>query len=626
MITVVRVYGFDTETTPFGVGYTPELKLWCMYSALGEFSGRTARQFRNVVQDMYDDMEEDIIIVAHNLLYDYYFTMFYESLDLWKNSRVTIRVLDTPNYAIFTKQVSSYDRETKKYRKKTYSITFIDLSNYFPGKPTLENVASSMGLPVKLDGSLMFKENLSVDEWILFEKYCMRDAEICYKAFKKINPFINGKLRKTGASLAFGDLKKRSGWERFHRAPWIRQAERSAYLGGRSESNPMYRRQYLQGYKYDVHSMYPFVMYDYKVPIKLLGYAKPGTEFEQQNVFDILTQIYLSDDRTALIQADIILNTNCMPHKSSIKLGCCESKEDEGKLCFDPVGVNGERKKLKNYFSIYELYPAMRDNEIVVKHVYTIILYKTERGKFNPFVDHWYPIKQKARGAEKQRAKLFLNSAYGKFGERKRYTMKFDDEMRDQLERLIDIEGVRYGNMDIYYAPEIGFNNEKIGQNISVLIEGGDFHVTKVIQDDSWGACCIVATEITARARRKLYEEALLPYEWIQVDTDGVVLLEQMDWEMVDNEHQTLGMWGLEECEDEVTGEKYQSCEYISYGKKDYRCLHKKGLKLKGVPKKAREVKEGVWDYEYLIKPKSARRRKNIPVFSLVKMTKRRKY
>ena len=261
----MKIFGFDTETSLFEYNRSPDLFQWVLTSDNETYVGSTSSEFRDLIQNLYDNMRDDIVVVAHNLPFDYYMVMLFHTLKLQQGRSYKIRTLSKPSLAYFSKKVYYWEypdehakngfsrvyykrlipKGVKTRRKtKTFRLNFTDLSNYFLGFPKLEEVAVSFGLKGKFNPQTMFNFNLQhflinsvsdnydyMDDYLkaytdMYE-YCLHDAFLVKEVLRMIlndNPVDIG-FRFTGNSLGFTILKELSGWRTFDRPPFVKQKE-----------------------------------------------------------------------------------------------------------------------------------------------------------------------------------------------------------------------------------------------------------------------------------------------------------------------------------------------------------------------------------------------------------------
>ena len=159
---------------------------------------------------------------------------------------------------------------------------------------------------------------------------------------------------------------------------------RKGYKGGRTEIFKMRGKDLNY---YDINSLYPSVMYDFKYPLPIKDNFKKVSEFHP----DKLGYYYIDAEIKDLKIPVLFYSMN-------------------GKFCF-PVG------KFQGFYYTPEINKAIEMGyKINVHFGYEFI--KTDY-LFRGYVEHFYKIKSESSGAKKAIAKLMLNSLYGKFGQRR---------------------------------------------------------------------------------------------------------------------------------------------------------------------------------------------------------------
>lgn len=170
---------------------------------------------------------------------------------------------------------------------------------------------------------------------------------------------------------------------------------RKSYKGGFCYVNPKFKQKDLnEVYCYDVKSMYPSRMkysdLPYGKPIPYRGkYQKD--EFYPLYIQHILVDCKLKEGYIPTVQTKTYLN---------IKLNYLT--DTEGEL----IELWLTNVDLKWLLKSYEIYDIQYINGLK---------FKSSKELFVEYVDHFYELKEKSRGAKKQLYKIFLNSLYGKF-------------------------------------------------------------------------------------------------------------------------------------------------------------------------------------------------------------------
>lgn len=231
-------------------------------------------------------------------------------------------------------------------------------------------------------------------------EYCRQDAFVLARILERYIDWIKekdlGNFADTIAGQAFACLRHKYLPPKsilLHREPEIERLERESYLGGRCEAFRL--GTFEEVYKLDVNSMYPFVMRNNNFPVKMISGSIPRNG---DTIFDTIDNDY--NDKYVI--ADCLL----------------ELKENS-------IGV---RRNDKLVFPVGKIKTALTSPEIkyIMDHPEIGTIHSIEKGAiyetmpiFRDYVDYFYDIKQHTEiEAEKLMSKLFLNSVYGKFGQK----------------------------------------------------------------------------------------------------------------------------------------------------------------------------------------------------------------
>jgi len=192
---------------------------------------------------------------------------------------------------------------------------------------------------------------------------------------------------------------------------------RSGYYGGRVEIFKTFFKSSTTDLKcYDVNSLYPYVMSDFKFPT--------GTY--------TVSKLPITTEYISLVEFDC-------PKSLNIPLLPIHYK---GKLIFS-TGYG------KGVYSRHELEKALSLG-YKIKYLKTYN-FKSSDYLFKDFVSFWYDIKKKSTGSKRTIAKLMLNSLYGKFGtrsERQRYIINPDKKWIDKNFKKWSLND--YGNFEVW--------------------------------------------------------------------------------------------------------------------------------------------------------------------------------
>jgi hypothetical protein len=499
------------------------------------------------------------IVFAHNADYDFRFLNW----DLILNK-----------YDITNKSMKPFfvDLREKRNCKRKTNILILDSLNWF--KASLKKLGDIFGLK-KFDINF---ESCSMKELI---EYCKRDVDI----LEKVVEFLDNMHKEYDIwwTLSIAQMTYRIFRKHFldktlfsPNIDDIMKLERNSYKGGRVEVFDLNRFEEI--FKYDINSLYPYIMKTSKVPIKLKSYYSKKhcdkLSFQQKR---IILDKELKQDKLIIVEATIEEYSD-FPTISVRK---------EGKLIFP----NG---RFKCYLTTNE-YLKVKDK---VKDIHQFSVYHGDL-LFRKFVDTFYSKRNIAK-ANKNKVmsyfyKILLNSLYGKFGQR-RFEFKRFKELDDFKEFGIieHIDAETFENHHVHYFLGKAFKKE--------------------IYEDNPRAFVAIASHITANARLELYKYIQENKDKIvYCDTDSVFLTEQR-LENNYNDSKTLG------------GMKFEGTlkNFKAYGCKDYEGFVQGKLqrKLKGVPKSATLTKENQFKYSKVLKHRETIHRFKDMKMREVKMTK----
>ena len=232
------------------------------------------------------------------------------------------------------------------------------------------------------------KEYLKYDVIGLYEV-----LEEFFKLLKERN--IEPKL--TYSSCALADFKTNYK-EKFDKIRNIENDElRSGYYGGRTEVfKTYYKNDDIPLNCYDVNSLYPYVMSNFKFPVG--EYTISREPITEEYISKI--EFYCPKD----------LNIPLLPVHYNKKL-------------IFPTGYG------TGVYTRHEIEKA-KQLGYKIKYIKTYN-FKDSDYLFKDYVDYWYNIKKNSKGSKRNLSKLMLNSLYGKFGtraDRERYIINPNKE------------------------------------------------------------------------------------------------------------------------------------------------------------------------------------------------------
>lgn len=541
---------YDTETDP--IELDPEIKLhklrlgWANYLRLDELGKihtdewrefRTHSEFWEFVFSKARSKSK-LYVIAHNQHFDFNVVGGFKWLgrEKWK---ITKLILDSSRFYV-------------QARKNGKALAFLDTFNYV--KAPVRKLGKVVGLEkLSVDFSTVSDGELSV--------YCKRDVEIIRKWFLRYLQFIRkenlGNFGFTVSQQAFNAFRHRFMTHPIciHADQDALRLERESYRGGRSEAFfigevPEDRIFYL-----DVNSLYPYVMRKFKYPTRLVFMEKYPSKkglYHALEHYGVIAKVHITINEPAI---GIKRNKLIFPVGSF----WCTLTTPELRYVLDHARINKVA-----YYAAYEMKPIFVD-----------------------YVDYFYDLKTKAKKegdqVTYQLAKLFLNSLYGKFGQKTR-----------ELELIAEGEGLGFGYTKVYFMNrEKAYHGYVIGNQLYIIKEEKEWY-------NSFPA---IASHVTAYARMHLWnlmKTAVLSNVYY-VDTDSLFV----NWQGYNYLQHWIDEYKLGYLKLEGVFEKM-----VIRGVKDYEL---EGIvKLKGVPKKAIELKPGVYVFTSFDKTKTLLREKVI--------------
>ena len=377
------VADFETTTENFyrQYGYT---KVW-LY-AISDPQGNILN-FGDSIEKFFEYCKTNLnnyIIYFHNLKFDGSFILNYLIRNNFKEKQ-DIKYNDGKCYNTLISEEGQF-YSIKVHLKRGVTITINDSLKIIPFK--VEKIAKDFKLPC-LKGEIDYSV-YEINDVTL--KYVFNDVKIVALALSELKQ--NGFVNMTAASSAYSyyiskledskvffpelDLKFLIEW-------------REAYRGGRSQVNPIYADRVLSNVvRYDVNSMYPHIMRNCYLPIgKPIPIKRRDTyKFE---LYKVNIKFTLKKGHLPTLLKKTVMFGEQSYYTATDGLEILYLTSIDFKLV--------ERHYNIEYCEFLEMYGFITTNKLFVD-----------------YIDYWYGIKNKEKGAKKQLAKLMLNSLYGKFG------------------------------------------------------------------------------------------------------------------------------------------------------------------------------------------------------------------
>jgi hypothetical protein len=369
------------------------------------FHFKTANEFWQFVRDCSRN-RETLWIIAHNILYDF---IQVSAQDKFTSGEL---ILDMP-FAVRKKRDDDSGDDSYKFLCCLESpptiigamdtvtesrLLFIDTLNYF--QESLEECGKEIGV---LKGTLPH----FTDEDHVWFRYCNRDVDIIEQLFCGLIRFVSGNdlgmFRYTSAAQSMAAFRHKFMIHDifFHDNIPCKKLERASYFGGRTSCFSFGR---VEGslFLYDCNSLYPSIARLAKFPVKLTDYVV-NKEFSLN-----LPQL----DYSQTI-AEVFIQTN----KSLYP------KKHDGKTIY-PVGT------FHTVLAGPELFDAITTGRVALVRSYAT--YECE-AIFEDFVDYFWKMRNQFKDCGnklyEKLCKLFLNSLFGKFGQKSQSWVNNDDKL-----------------------------------------------------------------------------------------------------------------------------------------------------------------------------------------------------
>ena len=363
-----------------------------------------------------------------------------------------------------------------RWKRDCRRMDIVDSTNWL--KAPLGTWGQLAGFP-KLDVNPLQASDEELDP------YCRRDVELLSRLVKWWYKYLDhhdcGDFRVTLPAQAFQCYRHKFLSEsiHIHKNAEVSALEREAYHGGRVECFRGGEHDDGLYYKLDVNSMYPFVMWAWRMPCSLEGQTEHGN-------LDLLQHQLETKAVVARVQLDC--DVPYYPHQS-----------EHGMIY--PVG------KFESVLTTPELKLALERGWI--KGVKEMAWYRQDF-IFREYVEYWY--RQKDRYKKQglmlhyQLSKGFLNYLYGKFGQRSRIT-----------ERIGDCDPKAFGVTPLL--------DSTTGEWSTIYqVGGGVFRET--VGGESRNSFPAICAHVTAYARLYLYKliEAVGRDHVLYCDTDSMIV------------------------------------------------------------------------------------------------------
>lgn len=474
----------------------------------------------------YGDKHHTTYIIAHNVGYDVLVTGGITELTNL-GFRVTSWFEKGSTYLLYLR----HDKTEKK-------LIILSSTNYFA--QSLEKLGQTLGIP-----------KLSIDynraSLAASLEYCKQDVLILQTAVETFINFVDrenlGNFGKTVPGQAFNAFKHRFMTHEIwiHNNETAIELERGAYYGGRTECFQLGELPRDDYYYYDVNSMYPAVMLANKYPVRLLTTRKRMSNQEAAR--------HLTEGKG--LCADCLVSTQepLFPVRVNDNL-------------IFPVGT------FRTWLTTPEIKYAIEHNQLV--QIFGISLYQMD-DIFSSYVDYFYNQRLAANASGNKVLdllyKLFMNSLYGKFGQKSDTWLRVGDAPIDLIQLIKVVDG-------------------ETGEATTHKIFGGS-EFKQIDEEESYNSFPAIAAHVTGYSRMLLasYFQAVGWENVYYCDTDSLFTNKTGHQRLTQYIDPTrLGSLKLEK----------ESQEVKILCPKDYQ--FGKDVKTKGVRKDSKKVNDNTWE------------------------------
>lgn len=461
----------------FGVIYDPTKKTHRVFYSINEM--------KDYLLSLIDERKraKRYKIYGHNISYD--LNWIFDNFELYfKNEWVT----EKNNRKRYWKRVIS--RDGKLYECRLHNLYFLDTLNLFP--LSLAKAGEVVGHKKDLDIRKKFETTDTPGEITLDDiNYCLSDCIITYKILMKLKNWVEshgGKLKRTLASSALSILTNYNTTFK----NYLKQLNsnytlsnfderfRNAYFGGRTECYNIdaYNLNY-----YDINSLYPYVMANSE-----MQYPDPTTLFKYKgNILDALNEYEGMAKVKLHCPKDIKIPV--LPLRVKNMGGI-----NDGKIIY-PTGTFWGEWCFPELRKAYEMGYSFLDSEF-------IIVGKKVKSQWTDYILDLYAerkVQQDNKSPLEKITKLFLNTSYGKFGQ------------RDYENRIISMEE----------ADEIYDDNTLYDV---IFYKGEPFVRYKTEASRSRSDILCLASYVTSHARTELYSYyQKCHFDVMYSDTDSLI-------------------------------------------------------------------------------------------------------
>ncbi len=552
---ITDFFVFDTETgiynkegTKFKYALKARPEAFIFVVVYGHNYTKVIKDREEFIKEFQHERYKDKYVFAHNAEYD--LTVLYDN----------IFMLDRE--AIFNGRFIACTNGNCKFADSMNIYNF-----------SVAKLGKLVGME-KLDLNLNKTRTKILDKDI---EYCIRDCKIVWDALHEMFNHV-GSIKITQAALSLKYFLT------FYLRTHLKISDRvkyywNSYYGGRTEA---FKLGKVTAQVFDINSSYPYAMKHCNLPN-----PRDNNWFKDPKMKLHMALRYIRNmEGCAYIQV----------HHKKHMFGFLPYRKD-GKLLF-PTGT------FSGWWNFNEIRFALDHGVIEILKVHEFVCSNPIKySLFSKYVDDLYGRRQDPdiTDFESTRIKIFMNSLYGKFGQRQREKWIYIEDMVSEYEW---IEQCRRDGTMIKLIP---YNVERMDGFLVLKDKEGKEYNHSIPS---------FASYITSFARIRLLEKmiAFKNHGVVYCDTDSVFITKNPS-SKIHQDSTELGGWKREpKIVTQINGLK--NYEYYEESNPE-----EKLRRLKGVPKSAKEIGKGKFEYENLIKTKEGLRR-NIDSGLLVKRSK----
>lgn len=461
----------------------------------------------------------------------------------------------------------SYDSQSSfilVIKRDRWTLKALSLSNYWSA--STRELGELLGEPkLEIDFGEASEDELAI--------YCFRDTEIALDAMARYFALVHdldlGSFRLSRAAQSYAAFRHRFMPTRIycHSDPEVRELEELAYMGGRVEAYRIGELEDGPFVCFDINSMYPFIMRNYRLPVKCVDYHSDLSPLDAAGVLAEYSTI-----------AEVEIDTDEPLYAYRLK----------GRIIF-PVGrfiaylcTEGLRQAILRGHALRIVRAAFYRDDII----------------FRDYIDAFYSMRKQAkeRGDRvmDRMAKLLMNSLYGKLAQR----------------RPVVVSDRPWPGNDYWRLEAIDAETNE------TIVTTRLFHreITTIGEELAPESVASIPAHITEYGRMLLWniQESVGRDRVIYCDTDSIFMREPGT--------DDIG-YPVSEGRLGALSRKWSSNRLVIHGAKDYET--DADIVVKGIPPGATMLSPREWYFTYWPGQRSHLTRRNADTYLLREMTKR---